>query len=267
MKRLVSRRLASSLYDIAIMETQFKLKLIERKMITPSVLQLTFTRSDELPLLFIPGQFITFLLPHVSGKIIRRSYSLSNRSEQCYHLEIAVAPVDGGYATKLLFNLKTGDELFCTGPKGRLLLPESEVCSHYILVATSTGIAPYRSMLSVIAKRIENDENLNVTLLLGVRYAKDLLYTDDFIAFSKQYTRFNFRAYLSRENAFSKNYEYPGRYVQSAFYELNLNPITDVVYLCGNPHMINESIKILQKRGFSLKRIRYEKYISVPVSV
>ncbi|WP_243018210.1 MULTISPECIES: ferredoxin--NADP reductase [Candidatus Cardinium] len=239
----------------------FKIELIGSKMLTPNVTELTFRRSDELPFTFLAGQFITFLLPHESGKIVPRSYSLANSPQEPYKLEIAIAPVQGGFATHILFNLKIGDRLDCVGPKGRLILQEAERPCQYLLVATGTGVAPYRSMLPDIAKRLEADANLKVTLLLGVRYTNDLLYAADFIAFAEQYKRFHFRFYISRGAVRSLSYEYSG-YVQSAFASLDLNPMTDLVYLCGNPYMIDDSIKKLEEMGFSPQRIRREKYVS-----
>lgn len=242
-------------------QNQFKVEFMASTMLTPSVAQLTFRRCDRQPFTFIPGQFITFLLPHESGKIVPRHYSLANSPAQNDQLEIAIAPIEGGFATKILFNLKIGDALDCVGPKGRLILQAAERPAQYLLVATGTGVAPYRSMLPTIAKRLAADEKLKVTLLLGVRYAHDLLYAEDFIAFAQQYKNFHFRGYLSRANAGTPPYQYVG-YVQSAFERLDLNPMTDLVYLCGNPYMIDHSVEKLQKMGFKRPAIRGEKYIS-----
>ena len=245
-------------------QKQFKLKLIGHKMITPSVVHLTFMRTDKLPMVFMPGQFITFFLPHQSGKMIKRSYSLASSPEEPYEIAIAVAPVANGFATHILFNLRLGDELLCMGPAGNLILIEKEYDSHYILVATGTGVAPYRAMLPQIAQRLMTNKALKVTLLLGVRYIEDLLYIKDFLEFEKQNKRFYFRAYLSRAYKLLATYQYRG-YVQSAFETLHLNPASDLVYLCGNPHMIDESMKKLQEIGFGRAQIRREKYISSPV--
>jgi NAD(P)H-flavin reductase len=43
---------------------------------------------------------------------------------------------------------------------------------------------------------------------------------------------------------------------------LSLNPDEDIVYLCGNPGMIDESFAYLKDKGFALQRIIREKYIS-----
>jgi NAD(P)H-flavin reductase len=50
--------------------------------------------------------------------------------------------------------------------------------------------------------------------------------------------------------------------VQSSFPELDLNPEEDMVYLCGNPGMVDESFSDLKDRGFAIQRIVREKYIS-----
>ena len=50
--------------------------------------------------------------------------------------------------------------------------------------------------------------------------------------------------------------------MQTAFPELNLNPEEDVVYLCGNPSMIDESFELLKSHQFTTQHIIREKYIS-----
>jgi NAD(P)H-flavin reductase len=56
-------------------------------------------------------------------------------------------------------------------------------------------------------------------------------------------------------------WERPG-YVQAFFSQLRLDPDADVVYLCGNPGMIDESVEVLKAMGFTLKQLRREKYLS-----
>ncbi|MDD9140103.1 MAG: FAD-binding oxidoreductase [Candidatus Cardinium sp.] len=243
----------------------FTVRLREQKMLTPRVIELTFTRTDNLSFHFIPGQFITFLLPNEAGKLMRRSYSLANSPAEGAPWVIAVAAVDHGFATAKLFNLTLGDELFCIGPQGHLILDEGEPTAHYLLVATGTGVTPYRSMLPALAQRLEKDPLLRVTLLLGVRYTQDILYEADFVALAKKQARFHFHIYLSREAMpFSEDYYYSG-YVHNAFNKLALNSMHDLVYLCGNPYMIDESKTKLQAMGFSRQQIKQEKYFPAKV--
>jgi len=247
-------------------EHPFEVTLTAYTMITDHVLQLAFTRNDHQVLSFTPGQFITFLLPHDDGKILRRSYSLANIPEQTDAFDIAVAPVTGGFATEILFNLQVGDQLLAIGPKGQLTLKQEDATvNHIVLVATNTGVAPYRSMLSTLSAWLTKEKKLKVTLLLGVRYAKDILYATDFLAMADKHARFDFRVYLSRETNPTPSYAYKG-YVQDAFSTLDIDPYTDVVFLCGNPNMIDQSVKQLEAMGLSGDHIRREKYLSSKVS-
>lgn len=212
---------------------------------------------------YVAGQFITLIFEK-EGRLLRRSYSIATQPEyyqktQC--IEFAASYVENGPASELLFNLKPGDVLEASGPFGRLILKE-EMPKRYIFVSTSTGVTPYRAMLGELAKRMEQDSALEIILLEGVQYKKNILYAEDFLDFAKQYSQFQFYACYSRENAENLNaHEHLG-YVQSKLEALNLNPQEDVVYLCGNPGMIDDAFLMLKEKQFDVKNILREKYIS-----
>ena len=44
------------------------------------------------------------------------------------------------------------------GPAGKLIIKDDPDYKRYILVGTGTGIAPYRSMLPDLAKRLEQED-------------------------------------------------------------------------------------------------------------
>lgn len=241
---------------------EFQLALKSSTKITPNTLHMAFARVDGTTLPFIPGQFLTFLLESEAG-IKRRSYSIASIPGKTNELEIAISYVAGGIASETFFNLSVGAELTCSGPFGRLILRADETPKRYILIATGTGVAPYRAMLPELATRLEQDPELRIVLLLGVQYRADLLYANDFIDFATQHPRFEFRAQLSREDLtkHKADYEYSG-YVQTAFKDLSLSPGDDLIYLCGNPNMIDNAFEYLTDEGFTPQAVRREKYIS-----
>jgi len=209
---------------------------------------------------YAPGQFITIHLEH-NGKTLRRSYSIANVPTQNNRIEFAAGYVEGGPGTNLLFNLKPGDSININGPFGRLVLKD-ELPKRYILVATSTGITPYRSMIAELKKRMQANPHLKVVILQGVQKREDILYKDDFLELAKAFPQVIFRAHLSREEEKDMlSHERTG-YVQSSFPELALNPEEDMVYLCGNPGMIDEAFTYLKDTGFAIQHIIREKYIS-----
>lgn len=231
-------------------------------MITPKVMHLAFTK-DEGALDFIPGQFITFHIPDpASEKMLRRSYSVSTIPGQEEGIGIAAAFYEEGVATDLLFHLKTGDNMDTTGPFGRLVLREEDTCERYILVATGTGVSPYRAMLPQIAEKMAVNPQLQVHIILGVQGPEHLLYGDDFAAFDAAHERFHFHACYSRQQPETpRDFEYEG-HVQQQIDGLNPNPEKDMVYLCGNPNMIDDAFALLQEYGFDHKNVRREKYVA-----
>jgi ferredoxin-NADP reductase len=236
---------------------KFELELISFKDITDNVRHFVFKRTDGKPLNFVAGQFITFLLTDEDDKLKRRSYSLGSLPTDNMLLEIAITYVKGGIASETFFNMKVGDTASAMGPAGRLILKDEQV-RKLILVGTGTGIVPYRAMFPEL---LEKADNIEIHILLGVQYRKDALYQDDFIEFAKKHDNINFKLCLSRETQNLKEYEISG-YVQHQFESLYLNPEEDIVYICGNPNMIDQSYEMLTKTGFGPKSVRREKYIS-----
>ncbi len=237
---------------------KFNLVLRASKNLTPNVKQCFFVREEGKLLDFIPGQFVTLMLPSADG-VKRRSYSIASvPGEQ--NLEVAISYVKGGYASELLFNLQPGQSVPAMGPVGKLILQEEPV-KRIFLVGTGTGVAPYRAMLPMLAQKLQQGD-FQVILLQGVQYRKDLLYGDDFLAFADTHPNAQFFAHYSREDlSDARSYECKG-YVQQHFSGLSLHPEHDVVYLCGNPNMIDAAFELLQAQGLPSKNIRREKYIS-----
>ena len=250
---------------------RFNLILDHTKNLSPKILHLAFRREDQQPFCFIPGQFITFLLNTPDNQIKRRSYSISSipALSSTDKLEIAVSYVPNGIASEILFNLKPGEKLSAMGPAGKLIIDPKDFpnTKRYLLIGTGTGIAPYRAMLNALADRIHHHPEFKILMLFGAQYRQDLLYLDDFLAFQKKYPdHFSLRAQLSREDFSTTpraSYEYTG-YVQTALSDpaLKLNPKEDLVFLCGNPNMIDQTFEILSGLSFESQKIRREKYIS-----
>ncbi|MBK2125429.1 FAD-binding oxidoreductase [Fangia hongkongensis] len=239
---------------------RFEIELVSAKMIAPNVKHLVLKKADNSAFDFVAGQFITFLFDHEDGKVRRRSYSVATIKGESQYIEIAISYVDGGIATEHLFNMKPGDKFNAMGPAGRLVLKEDEKVRKLLLVGTGTGIAPYRAMLPELEKIAGNDAK-EVHVLLGVQYQQDAIYAEDFRVYANKLEHLHFKACLSREENSLQADETKG-YVQHQFDQLDLDPEQDVVYLCGNPNMIDQAFEALTTAGFNAKMVRREKYIS-----
>jgi ferredoxin-NADP reductase len=238
----------------------FPVILEEVKSVTPRVRHLAFRRADGQAFDYIPGQFISIHLD-MNGSILRRSYSVATIPGQSDLIEFAISYVEGGAASEVLFNITPGAQLNFSGPYGRLILRE-ETIKRCFLMATGTGVTPYRAMLPQIKQKLAEQPDLEIWVLMGVQYRIDQLYPTDFLALAKEHPRFHYRVYHSRDELQEQqSYEHKG-YVQTSFDELKPDAAHDVVYLCGNPNMIDDAYAILQELGFTAQQVRREKYVS-----
>lgn len=237
----------------------FPLILKESYMITTKVKHFVFQAALQPSFSYLPGQFITIHFEH-EKQLLKRSYSIANSPQEDNLIEFAAGYFAGGPGTDLLFNLKPDDTIQASGPYGRLTLKKDNP-KRYILVATSTGITPYRAMLTELRQRMQHSA-LEVVIVQGVQKREELLYVKEFSAFAAEMPNASFRACLSREEQRDLvPYESSG-YVQHLLPQLNLNPEQDFVYLCGNPGMIDDAFNYLKEHGFAIQQIVREKYIS-----
>lgn len=246
------------------MADHFQLRLVDSHMLAPTVRHLVFERVDGQPLAFTPGQFLQVHFHYDDGTATKRSYSVAtvgDGSEPVHRIEIAVSYVDGGAATKLLGGLKHGETIEASGPYGRFCLQEADQHPRYLLLATGTGVTPYRAMLPLIRKLLARGDR-EVVLLYGARTEAELLYGDEFEAFAEANPGFIYHGCLSREARATPRPHDRSGHVQHVLAELGPQAERDIAYLCGNPNMVDAAFAALQEYGLPVKQIRREKYIS-----
>ena len=247
----------------------FPLKLVSRRMLAPSVGHYVFLRDDGEPLDFIPGQFIQVHFDYADGTPTKRSYSLATIHDHALGpgeaVEIAVSYVPGGAATALFEGLPEGGNITASGPYGRFCLMHADANRRYLLIATGTGVTPYRSMLPQL-ETLMRERGVEVVLLFGARTPAELLYGDEFRAFAETHPGFRFVPCFSRElpgeGSPHAHADVRHGYVQQALPEFAPNPATDIAYLCGNPNMVDACFEALKGFGLAVPQIRREKYVS-----
>merc|ERR1712146_459541 len=99
-------------------------------------------------------------------------------------------PAKKGVCSNFLCDAKPGDELKLTGPSGKvMLMPEKDPSVDLIMVATGTGIAPYRSFLKrLFVEKTPFGEAYKglAWLFLGVANSDALLYDDEWQTILKE---------------------------------------------------------------------------------
>jgi len=143
-----------------------------------------------------------------------------------------------GVCSNHICDLKAGDDVLITGPTGaEMLLPEAQD-SNIIMLATGTGIAPFRSFLRKLFhdKATRGFDGL-AWLFLGVPYSNSLLYDEEWQTMKKDFPdQFRYDYAVSDE---MKNKEGQKMWVQHKVMEfadelwpMLKDPRTHV-YMCG----------------------------------
>ena len=145
-----------------------------------------------------------------------------------------------GVCSSFLCNLKPGDDVAITGPVGKeMLLPEDED-ANVIMIATGTGIAPFRAYLWRMF--LEGDKNPDYNykgtawLFFGIAKSGNILYKDQLEEMASKNDNFNLDYAISREQ---QNSEGGRMYIQhriaehaDKLWEMMQNPKTHT-YICG----------------------------------
>lgn len=225
-------------------------RLVSFREMAPEVRHFLFEAEGANKLDFIPGQFVSFTAD-VEGKPITRAYSLASAPSSDNHFELCLNRVQDGKLSPKIFDLAPGDTIQMTEPLGTFTLREPARDS--ILIATGTGITPFRSYLQATLPKGAP----NFTLLFGVRYESHLLYRDEFEALDRQHPHFRFWPTLSRP---APTWSGRSGHVQAHLSEAIAGRTDLDFYICGLKQMVDEVRAMLKDMGFDRKQIRSEKY-------
>lgn len=189
---------------------------------------------------FKAGQFAS-LVAHVNGKEITRAYSLAAAPRGDNRFEICLNRVEGGLFSPHLFDLPPGGEVECKGILGTFGWREPVTAP--LLVATGTGIVPFRAMLQ--------NAPVRPVLIYGARHEESLLWRDELAAQSDLILT------LTRPNA-----SWTGRTgrVEAIVEERLAAGAVGQVYICGLKEMVDSVRALCKEKGLDRRQIVYEKY-------
>lgn len=225
-------------------------RLVSSTALAEGVNHFVFEAAGVERLDFTPGQFVSFQ-SEIEGRQITRAYSLASAPAGDNRFELCLNRVEGGRLSPRLFAMRPGDGIEMSAPLGTFVLREPVRAA--ILIATGTGIAPFRSMLRAYLP----EGSPEFTLLFGVRHESHILYRSEFEEMAARYPHFRFWPTLSRPE---KSWAGRSGHVQ-AHLEATIGGRQDIdFYLCGLKQMVDGVRGTLKEMGFDRKQIRYEKY-------
>jgi ferredoxin-NADP reductase len=204
---------------------------------------------------FVPGQWLSFKQRQMDGEEITRPYYIASPPARDNRFALCLNRVQDGFMSNFLCDMKEGDEISCEGPSGDFILKPP--LKDTIFIATSTGIAPFRSMLHWLLSETTRHQDNRFWLLFGSRYESDIYYHGEFLELAARHPNFHYLPTLSRGGS-----EWQGLrgYVQEHIAEIAQGRTDMHAYICGLDKMIKTNCDLLLELGWERSAILYEKY-------
>lgn len=145
------------------------------------------------------------------------------------------AEIVRGVASNFVCDLKPGDDVQITGPSGKSFLLPEDPTTNLILIATGTGIAPFRAFLRHIYDEMDTPWQGKVWLFFGMQNSNSYLYQDELAGYTEK-GDLQISEAISREQ---KNAQGGRMYVQHRIAEHaaelweRITGSNAVTYICG----------------------------------
>ncbi|MDO1583265.1 benzoate 1,2-dioxygenase electron transfer component BenC [Rhizobium oryzicola] len=196
---------------------------------------------------FLPGQYVNIDVP---GSGATRSYSFTTAPGH-NRLGFLIKKQPGGLMSSWLGHAKPGDQLTFAGPMGSFYLRETE--RPLLFLAGGTGLAPFLSMLEVLAVQ---ELHQPVHLIYGVTRDQDLVLVDVLEAYAARLPAFSFTTVVA-----DKMSSHPRTgWVTEHMPEGLLHGGDVDIYLCGPPPMVDAVRAWLSEKGIKPHSFHYEKF-------
>jgi len=202
---------------------------------------------------FLPGQYVNITVP---GSGQHRSYSFSSAPGE-RRMTFLIKHVPGGLMSAWLQGSTGGEVLQMTGPLGSFYL--RPVTRPLLFLAGGTGLAPFLSMLEVLALQGTQQP---VHMIYGVTRDQDLVLVERLEAYARRIPGFTFTTCVADPQT---THERQG-YVTSHMPAQALHGGNVDVYLCGPPPMVDAVHKHFKLEGIEPASFHYEKFTPNPAT-
>lgn len=221
----------------------------------------SFRTTRDAAFRFVPGQFARLGLRKEDDGIVWRAYSMVSAPYD-EHLEFYSIVVPGGEFTSRLVQLTEGDEILVDKTNYGFLTTDRFVGGRDLwLLATGTGLAPYISILHDPATWTGYER---IVLVHSVRCAAELAYRAELADLAEHplvgdvVHQLHYIPVVTRERVPGALHERITTLIENGELEraggFRLDHERSRIMLCGNPQMVDDGRKLLNRLGYRLSR-------------
>lgn len=245
----------------------FNLSVAETLSETEDTVSIVFELPDDIKdeFKYKAGQFVNFKM-FFDGKPYVRAYSMSSSPHTDKEFIVTVKAIPDGIVSQYLVNeLKPGDQLLVSKPKGKFALDFSkENSGYFIMFAAGSGITP---LFSMIKSTLFVDKESKVTLFYSNRSENTIIFKEKIEELESLYAgRFKTVHLLTKP---SNNWSGLKGRLNSEIaqtllsYYANGSLHKSEIYLCGPDSFMDTARQALIDMNVSQDRIKSEKFNTV----
>lgn len=220
----------------------------------------TFTVRTSEPLAYVSGQSMAMSIPQVPRSW--RFYTPANAPREDNTIDVHVALLPGGtVSAAFVGKVALGDQIRIGAPIGTALLLDPADDADLLLVAGSTGVAPFLALLDDIERhRREGGTRRRVHVVFGVRFPWNLYAGERLLDLARQ-------DWFTYTPVVSDDPTYPGRRgrVGDVAAELAFDGRYHAM-VCGSPLMVAHTRAALEALSKPPESIMSEEFAAVPVT-
>ncbi|WP_332670452.1 ferredoxin--NADP reductase [Aromatoleum sp.] len=221
----------------------------------------SFRTTRDATFRFVPGQFARLGLRKDDDEVVWRAYSMVSAPYD-EHLEFYSIVVPDGEFTSRLAQLAEGDDILVERMNYGFLTTDRFVDGRDLwLIATGTGLAPYISILHDPATWTDYER---IVLVHSVRFAAELAYRAELADLAAHPLvggaahKLRYVPIVTREPVDGALQDRIPTLIENGELEraagFPLDHDRSRIMLCGNPQMVDDGRKLLNRLGYKLSR-------------
>lgn len=223
-------------------------KIASVEQLSTSTIRLSIALDDAASLSFLAGQYVNVQIP---GSTLTRAYSFSSKPGAEIASFVVRNMLGGRMSEFLTKDARAGQTMSFTGPCGSFYLRPST--RPMLFLAGGTGIAPFLSMLDVLA---ESGTKHPIRMVFGVTNDIDLVALEQLDAIKAKLPQFEYRTCVAAPESAHERKGYVTQHVDADW----LSDGDVDVYLCGPVAMVEAVRGWLGGLGVTPANFYFEKF-------
>ncbi len=212
---------------------------------------------------YLPGQFGTLVL-NIDGRKVMRSYSISSSPTRPYLLEMTIKRVPGGLVSNWLpDNMKVGDRIEISGPRGKFCLMPGTIPKKILFLAAGSGVTPLMSMARWLC---DMAADVDMKFFNVVRSPRDIVFKKELEYLADRYSNFTSTLMAGSRGESDDWNGLTGR-ISAAVVGMVAQDLHDRdIYMCGPGGFMDAAREVLKSLDFDMTRLHSESFGGVRAS-